>query len=70
MKTNDDGQTFAEWLAVIDELIADQCGMSHLDFADAPYYDNWADGVTPDEMLSVIADYDEVFAMIQTGEGI
>lgn len=67
---NDDGETFAEWTAAIDALISDLCGMSHSDFADAPYYDNWADGVTPDEMLSVIADYDEIFAMIQTGGGL
>ena len=68
--TNDAGQTMAEWLAEIDALIADVCGMSHSDFADAPYWDSWADGVTPDEMLSVIADYDELFAMIQTGGGL
>lgn len=67
---NDDGQTFAEWLAAIDALISDACGMGHSDFADAPYFDNWADGVTPDEMLSVIADYDEILSAILSGGGL
>lgn len=65
-----DNVKFEQWLGAIDALVADLCGMSHADFADAPYYDNWADGVTPDEMLSVIADYDEIFAAIQSGGGI
>ena len=67
---NDDGLTMAEWLAAIDALVADLCGMRHADFADAPYWDNWEAGVTPDEMLSVIAEYDEIFSAILGGGGL
>lgn len=61
---NDDGLTFTAWRAAIDQIIGAACGMAADDFADAPYYDNWADGVTPEEMISVIAEYDEIAAAI------
>lgn len=67
--TNDDGLTFEAWVKAIDALLIRQTGLRHSDFADAPYRDNWADGVPPEEMLSVIAEYDEILAMfLNSGE--
>lgn len=62
--TNDDGLTFAQWRAAVDRIVRRACGLSSDDFADAPYWDSWADGLKPAEMLEVIADYDEVAAAI------
>lgn len=51
-----DGLTFEQWIAKVDELFLAKFYISYLDFPDWNYYDNWADGVTPEECF---ADYVE-----------
>lgn len=61
---NENGETFAEWLAAVDRLIGHKCGLTHRDFVDFPSYDTWNDGATPADALEVLAEWDELFAAI------
>lgn len=57
-----DGRTFDEWLAEVDRILIRMVGLSSADLADAPYRDSFHDEVSPAEMVSVIAEWDEVLA--------
>lgn len=57
---NEYGQTFAQWRARIDQILIANVGMRADDFADAPYWDCFADGITATEMIGEIAEYDEI----------
>jgi len=46
--------TFDEWITEVDEEIGGICGLSTDDLADAPYYDNWNAGTTPEDMAQIV----------------
>ena len=63
-KNTDTDLTFHEWMCEVDRLVTQMCGMSVMDLADFPSHDTWSDGVSPDEALYTVAEYDDLFASI------
>lgn len=47
--TKDDGLTFAEWVACIDALLRQKCGVGFFDLPDWCYRDAYDDGCTVSE---------------------
>lgn len=69
-ETNCEGLTFSAWMAAVDKAVgAATGGMSHDDFADAPYWDNWESGTPPEDMLAEMAEYDEILSAILSEGG-
>ena len=46
--------SFKKWMEKVDELLVKQCGLTHECLADCAYYDSWASGVTPEEMMEEV----------------
>lgn len=55
-------EDFAAWMMQVDRLLLAKVGLTSADLVDAPYFDSWNDGLDAEEMLDVIAEYDELLA--------
>lgn len=58
---NEDGLTYGEWLARVDEHLLRICGFTHRDLPDTNTYDLWNDSVPPREAAEEILAEDELF---------
>jgi hypothetical protein len=63
-RVNDDGITFAAWMAKVDRAIYARVGLSSDDLADACYWDSWADGVSPSDAAADAIGSDDMFTGI------
>lgn len=63
-RVNDNGLTFAQWMAKVDRAINARVGLSSADLADACYWDSWADGVTPSDAAADALASDDMFSGI------
>lgn len=63
MSKSEEHHAFEAWMEQIDRILWTTIGLGYMDLVDAPYRDLFHDGLSPLEMVSELADHDEIVAM-------
>lgn len=69
-EVNEHGQTYSQWLDAIDKIMLANFGITSSDAVDAPYRDNFLDGVSPLDMVYEIGEWDEIVGAFIAEHGI
>lgn len=63
MSTNKDKE-FRAWMRAIDVLLLNQIGFTTGDLGDIPYRDYFNDGLSPDEIVEILAEEEGFYGLL------